>query len=126
MKANSIIKVRLIEPDEKYPFSIIFKEGADAETADPEAICGVFVDFGEKQFVACIANDGTDDLIVFDVAYEAPDCEKDRRGMKAGLTMTNAQGFVDETYNRAWAVSANENPDPEDFEALRKALDTMM
>jgi len=126
MKAQSVIKVRLIEPDEKYPFSIIFKEGADVETADPEVICGVYVDFGNNQYVACVANDGTDDLLVFDVAYEAPDCEKDRRGMKAGLTMTNSQGIVDEVYNRAWAVSANEDPGEELVRSLQKALNSMM
>lgn len=129
MSFQSITKVRH-HASEKYPFAITFIAGVDANTADPEAICGVHIQFDDKEFVACVSPD--DELLVFDVNHETPDCEKERLEMeplKSSTNMQNVPGIqgqvpvVEEEYARAWSCSVNENPSAEDVKRIRKALE---
>lgn len=129
MKCESITKVSY-HGCEKYPFAVTFVKGGDIDTADPEAICGVHIDFGDKQFVACVSPD--DDLLIFDVIHETPDVEKERLGIKFLTQTTTNQtlpGFkgqvpvIEETYPQAWSCSTNEDPSPEDVARIRKVLE---
>lgn len=129
MSFQSITKVRY-HGSEKYPLAITFVAGVDANTADPDAICGVHVEFEDKQFVACVSPD--DELLVFDVNHETPDVEKERleiEPLKSSTTMKTLPGHqnplpvVDDEYARAWSCSVNEDPSPEDVKRIRKALE---
>lgn len=132
MDCNSITKVAYHDCP-KYPFSITFVAGGDIETANPDAICGVHIDFGDKQFVACVSPD--DELLIFDVIGETIDDEKERLGIKPLTQTTSMQQLpgiqnqvpvIEETYPKAWSCSANEGPSPEDMKRIRKVLDKML
>lgn len=128
MNCNSITKV-VYHDAPKYPFSVTFVSGSEAAAADPEAITGVHIDFGDKQFVACVSPD--DELLVFNVNHETSDDEKERLGVKpltSTTTMKQVPGFqgqlpvIDETYPRAWSCSANNSPSQEDEKRIREIL----
>jgi len=105
---------------EKYPWSIMFV--ADSQAADPEAISGVLVKYDDgSEYIVCVAPD--DEMLVFTVLYEMEEDEKERMGLKPGLTMTNADGFVDDVFAHAWAAKAYENPSEDEMEKLRKAME---
>jgi hypothetical protein len=131
-KFNSITKVKY-HGCEKYPFAVTFVAGVDFDTADPDAICGVHIDFGDKEFVACVSPE--EELLVFDVNHETPDVEKERLGIEPLKTSTSQQSVpgiqgqvpvVEEEYARAWSVSACENPSPEDLARIQKVLEVAL
>lgn len=108
------------------PFACIFKEVSEAESANPESICGIHVDFGsEEQYVVCATDEET---LVFDVTRECPDVEKERIGLQpkkvseSNSTLVPGATQVDEQYDRAWNVIPKEDVPKDTMDKIEKVL----
>jgi hypothetical protein len=128
------------EVSAKYPFACVFKEADVQESANPDHIAGIFVDFGEgEQYVVCATDDET---LVFRVTSACGDVEQERLGVKpikveredvpaqGGLILpgqpqqqTQAAGaIINETYGKAWNCSAMTEVPPETMAKITKLL----
>lgn len=119
---QSITRVCHVETPQA-PFACIFKEVSEAESANPEAICGIHVDFGaEEQYVVCATDDET---LVFDVTRECPDVEKERIGIKP-KKVTETDSTVEEEWDRAWNVIPKEDVPKRTMDKIENILGNVL
>lgn len=141
---QSLTRVVYHEPPEKiaakYPFACVFREASNQDSANPDHIAGVYVDFGEDEhYIVCATDDET---LVFKVTSECGELEQERLGVKPIKVETEdvqAQGIiipgqapkiagqiVNETYGKAWNVSAMEDVPPATMKKIEKLLGKML
>ena len=131
---QSITRVVFHDPEpkiaEKYPFACVFREASNTDSANPDMIAGVHVDFGaNEQYVVCATDD---EILIFKADRECEEAEQERLGIApmkvekedvpAGpipgqliipgqpQKPASAGAIIKEEWGKAWACTAWEDP----------------
>lgn len=142
---QSITKVVFHEPKpeiaERYPFACVFKEATKDEACNPDLIAGIWVDFGDEQYVVCAT---TDEILVFSADRECEEVEQERLGIPPAEVKTEvvntgpapgqiiipgqpqpqqpSGAIVEEKWGRAWSVTAMTDVPPATMAKIKKLL----